>query len=111
MPFVDMVFDKPTRNATWGVLSIGKYYLSLRIPFTLLVSNVIHTYETLGNEMARLTTECTAQWIQRSCRLGIGAGAGMICRRLLRREHLRKLCSICLNSINRSFALMYGDAG
>jgi hypothetical protein len=59
MPFVDMVFDKPSGNAMWGILSIGKYDLSLRIPFTLLVSNVIHTYETLGNEMAGLTTEYT----------------------------------------------------
>jgi hypothetical protein len=44
MPFVDMVFDKLTRNAVQGKLPIGKYNLSLRIPFTLLVSNIVHTY-------------------------------------------------------------------
>jgi hypothetical protein len=67
MPFVDMVFDEPTRNAAWGILSIGKYDLSLWISFTLLISNIIHTYETLSNKMARLTTECAAQQIQCSC--------------------------------------------
>jgi hypothetical protein len=64
MPFIDTVFDTPPGNAAWGVLSIGKDNLSLWIPFTLLVSNVIYTYKTLGNEMARLATECTAQQIQ-----------------------------------------------
>jgi hypothetical protein len=44
MPFVDTVLDVPTGNAAWSILSIGKDYLSLRIPFTLLVSNVIRTY-------------------------------------------------------------------
>jgi hypothetical protein len=61
---VPLVFDKLTGNAVWGKLSIGKYNLSLQIPFTLLVSNIVCTYETLGNKMARLTTECTAQQIQ-----------------------------------------------
>jgi hypothetical protein len=41
-----MVFDKLTGNAAWGKLSIGKYNLSLRIYFTLLVSNIVRTYET-----------------------------------------------------------------
>jgi hypothetical protein len=77
MPFINMVFDKPTRNAVWGKLSIGKYNLSLQIPFTLLVSNIVCTYETLGNKMAGLTAECAAQWIQGSLRLGVGARAGM----------------------------------
>jgi hypothetical protein len=44
MPFIDTVLDKPTGNASRGILSIGKNYLSLRIPFTFLVSNVIRTY-------------------------------------------------------------------
>jgi hypothetical protein len=79
VPFVDMVFDKLTWNAAWSILSIGKYDLSLQISFTLLVSNIICTYETLGNKMAGLAAECAAQWIQHSCRLGVGAGAGMIC--------------------------------
>jgi hypothetical protein len=61
---IDLVFDEPTRNAAQGKLSIGKYNLSLWIPFTLLVSNIVHTYETLGNKIAGLTTECAAQWIQ-----------------------------------------------
>jgi hypothetical protein len=64
MSFIDLVFDKLTRNAAWGKLSIGKYNLSLWIPFTLLVSNIVCTYETLSNKMAGLITECTAQWIQ-----------------------------------------------
>jgi hypothetical protein len=55
MPFIDPVFNKPTRNAAPGKLSIEKYNLSLRIPFTLLVSNIIRTYETLGDKMAGLT--------------------------------------------------------
>jgi hypothetical protein len=50
VPFVDMVFDEPTGNAVQGILSIGKHDLSLRIPFALLVSNIIRTYETLGNK-------------------------------------------------------------
>jgi hypothetical protein len=41
MPFVNMVLDEPTGNASRGVLSIGKNDLSLRIPFTLLVSNIV----------------------------------------------------------------------
>jgi hypothetical protein len=61
VPFVDMVFDKLTRNAAWGKLSIGKYNISLWIPFTLLVSNIVSIYETLGNKMARLAAECAAQ--------------------------------------------------
>jgi hypothetical protein len=64
MPFIDMVFDVPTGNAAWSILSIGKNYLSLQISFTLLVSNVIHIYQTLGDKMAGLAAECTAQWIQ-----------------------------------------------
>jgi hypothetical protein len=64
MPFVNTVFYKPNGNAAWGKLAIGKYNLSLQIPFTLLVSNIVCTYETLGNKMAGLTTECAAQWIQ-----------------------------------------------
>jgi hypothetical protein len=78
MPFINTVFDKPTGNTAWGKLSIGKYNLSLQIPFTLLVSNIIHTYKALGNKIARSAAECTAQWIQHSHCLGIGAGAGMI---------------------------------
>jgi hypothetical protein len=41
MPFVDTVFDKLTGNAVQGKLSIG---LSLQIPFTLLISNIVYTY-------------------------------------------------------------------
>jgi hypothetical protein len=41
VPFIDTVLDILTGNASWGILSIGKNYLSLWIPFTLLVSNVI----------------------------------------------------------------------
>jgi hypothetical protein len=94
MPFIDTVLDVPTGNASRSILSIGKNYPSLQIPFTLLVSNVIHTYETLGNEMAGLAAECAAQWIQCSC-LGISAGAGVVCRQLLRREHLEEtLCHL-----------------
>jgi hypothetical protein len=43
-PLTDTVLDVPTGNASRGILSIGKNYLSLRIPFTLLISNVICTY-------------------------------------------------------------------
>jgi hypothetical protein len=39
VPFIDTVLDVPTGNASRGILSIGKDYLSLWIPFTLLVSN------------------------------------------------------------------------
>jgi hypothetical protein len=78
-----MVFDKPTGNAAWGKLSIGKYNLFLQIPLTLLISSIVCTYETLGNKMTGLTTECTAQQIQRCRHLGIGAGAGIICCQLL----------------------------
>jgi hypothetical protein len=35
MLFIDMVFDELTGNAAQGILSIGKYSLSLQIPFTL----------------------------------------------------------------------------
>jgi hypothetical protein len=95
MPFVDTVFDKLTGNAAWGVLPIGKDYLSLWIPFTLLVSNIICTYEALGNKMSGLTAECAGQRIQCSCHLGVGAGAGMICRQLLQREHFEEgLCHL-----------------
>jgi hypothetical protein len=45
MPFIDPVFNKPTRNATRGKLSIGKYNLSLQIPFTLLINNIVRTYQ------------------------------------------------------------------
>jgi hypothetical protein len=75
--------------------SIGEDDLSLRIPFILLISNIIHTYKTLGNEMARLTAECAAQWIQHSRHLGIGAGAGMVCHQLLWCEHFEEtLCHL-----------------
>jgi hypothetical protein len=39
VPFVDSVFDKPTRNAAQGKLSIGKYNLSLWVPlhFSLVI--------------------------------------------------------------------------
>jgi hypothetical protein len=95
MPFVDMVFDELTGNASQGILSIGKNDLSLWIPFTLFVSNVIRIYKTLSNEMAGLAAECAAQRIQHSRRLGIGAGAGMVCRRLLRHEHFEEtLCHL-----------------
>jgi hypothetical protein len=47
VPFINMVFDKPTGNAVRGKLSIGKYNLSLQILFTLLFSNIVCTYETL----------------------------------------------------------------
>jgi hypothetical protein len=77
--FIDTVLDEPTRNTSWGILSIGKNDHSLQIPFILSVSNVIRTYETLSNKMAGLAAEYTAQWIQRSRHLGIGAGAGMVC--------------------------------
>jgi hypothetical protein len=56
MSFVDMVFDKPTGNAVQDKPCIGKYNLSLWIPVSLLVSNILHTYQTLRNKMARLTT-------------------------------------------------------
>jgi hypothetical protein len=95
MPFVDTVFDEPTGNAARGVLSIGKNDLSLRIPFTLLVSDVICTYQALSNKMSGLTAECAGQQIQRSCHLGVGAGAGMGCRRLLGCEHFEEgLCHL-----------------
>jgi hypothetical protein len=95
MPFVNTVLDKPTGNASRGILSIGKNDLSLRIPFTLFISNVIRTYETLSNKMAGLATECTAQRIQCSRHLGVGAGAGMVCRQLLRCEHFEEtLCHL-----------------
>jgi hypothetical protein len=95
VPFVDMVFDEPSRNAAQGVLSIGKNNLSLQIPFTLLISNIIRTYETLSNKMAGLAAEGTAQRIQCSCRLGVGAGAGMICRRFVQCEHFEEtLCHL-----------------
>jgi hypothetical protein len=44
VPFVDTVLDVPTGNASRGILSIGKNYLSLRIPFAFLISDIIHTY-------------------------------------------------------------------
>jgi hypothetical protein len=95
MPFIDMVFNKPTGNAVRGVLSIGKDYLSLQIPFTLLISNIICTYKALGNTMSGSTAECTGQRIQHSRRLGIGAGAGMGCCRLLQHEHFEEgLCHL-----------------
>jgi hypothetical protein len=81
--------------------------LPLWIPFTFLVSNIICTYETLGNEMAGLTAEYAAQRIQRSRHLGIGTGAGMSCHQLLRHEHFEEtLCHLL-----RSSALTYSDAG
>jgi hypothetical protein len=43
VPFVNMVFDKLTRNAAQGKLSIEKYNFSLQIPFTLFVSNIVCT--------------------------------------------------------------------
>jgi hypothetical protein len=95
VPFVDVVFDKLTVNAAWSKLSIGKYNLSLWIPFTLLISNIVHTYKTLGNKMAGLTTEYTAQRIQRYRCLGIGTGASSICHRLLWCEHFEEtLCHL-----------------
>jgi hypothetical protein len=107
VPFIDTVFDKLAGNAVWGILSIGKHNPSLRIPFTLLVSNIICTYTTLSNKMARLATEYAAQWILCSRRLGVLAwfvidfcGAST----------LRKLYAICSNSFDKSSALTYGDA-
>jgi hypothetical protein len=95
MPLVYMVFNKPIGNAVWSVLPVGKDNLPLQIFFTLLVSNIICTYETLGNEMARLSTECAGQGIQRSRRLSVGAGACMRCRRLLGRERFEEgLCHL-----------------
>jgi hypothetical protein len=71
-------------------LSIGKNYLSLQIPFTLLVSDVLCAYQALGNKMSGLTAECAGQRIQHSRCLGVGAGAGMGCRRLLWHEHFEE---------------------
>jgi hypothetical protein len=62
--------------------------------------------------MARLAAECTAQWIQRSRHLGVGAGAGMRCRQLLR-EHLDSAYSITPSSLllfySRSFYVIVID--
>jgi hypothetical protein len=44
VPFANSVFDKPIGNAAWSKLSIGKYNLSLWIPFTLFISNIVCTY-------------------------------------------------------------------
>jgi hypothetical protein len=67
MPFVDMVFNKLTGNALRGILSIGKNNLSLRIPFTLFVSNVIHTYQTLKwpvwPQNAQLNGSSVVTWV------------------------------------------------
>jgi hypothetical protein len=41
VPFINPVFDKLTGNVAWSILSIGKYNLSLRIPFAYTVSNIV----------------------------------------------------------------------
>jgi hypothetical protein len=61
MPFINTVFDKLSGNAAWGKLFIGKYNLSLQIPFTLLVSNIVCTYETLGHQGVNFGVELCPQ--------------------------------------------------
>jgi hypothetical protein len=62
---------------------LGSTIFPSRFLFTLLISNIVCTYETLCNKMARLIAECVAQWIQHICCLGVGVGAGMGCHQLL----------------------------
>jgi hypothetical protein len=93
MPLVDTVLDELPGNAAWSVLPVGKDNLPLWISLALLISDIICTYETLSNEMTRLSAECTGQRIHQSHRLSVGAGAGMRCCRLLGREHFEE--SLC----------------